>query len=111
MTSREGETIGFSTRARAVATRSLTVLRSAFSAWMRHDASSLSAAMAYYAAFATAPTLVLLVGALGALLGRGSVRAHVLAQAREAMGLDGEAAVALFLDNASRPTSVLTAVV
>lgn len=89
--------------------RALNLLRDAYSEWDKHNASSLAAALSYYAAFATAPTLVLLVGLLGFVLGRGTVRAEVLAQARVAMGPQGESVAAMLLDNAAHPGASLIA--
>lgn len=85
------------------------LLRDAYNAWDQHNASTLAAALSYYAAFATAPTLVLMVGALGAVMGTGAVRSAVLVQARAAMGPEGETVAAMLLDNASRPGASLVA--
>jgi membrane protein len=88
------------------------IVREAYEEWDRDNVSSLSAALSYYAAFATAPTLVLLVGALGTFLGKGTVRAEVLEKARLAMGPEGEAAVTLLLDHApSKGSSVVATLV
>jgi membrane protein len=87
------------------------ILRETYDQWDKDNASSLAAALAYYAAFATAPLLVLLVAVLGAVLGRGAVRAEVLQQAHLAIGREGEAIVTLLLDNATLARSSMIAVV
>jgi membrane protein len=97
-----------SSRARAA----WAIVREAYDEWDRDNATSLAAALAYYAAFATAPTLVILVAVLGALVGRSHVRAQILEYARTAMGHEGEAAVVLLLDHApSLGSSVVATVV
>lgn len=85
------------------------ILRETYDEWDRDNAMSLSASLAYYAAFATAPTLVLLVAALGAVVGRSAVRAQILEQARTGIGPQGEAAVTLLLDHAPSTGSSVTA--
>lgn len=88
------------------------MLQETYDEWDRDNATSLAAALAYYAAFATAPTLVILVGVLGTVVGRGTVRAQILEQARTAIGPQGESAVALLLDHApSLGSSIFATVV
>lgn len=98
---------GRPSRARAL----LAIVRETAIEWDRDNVSSLSAALSYYAAFAAAPTLVLLVAALGGLVGKASVRAAVLERANEAMGPQGTAAVTLLLDHAPSPGDSLLATV
>lgn len=91
--------------------RVYSILSETYDEWDRDNASSLAAALAYYAAFATAPLLVLLVAVLGSVLGRATVRAEVLRQASMAIGPDGVSAVTLLLDNAAHPGSSTLAVI
>lgn len=88
------------------------IIQETYDEWDRDNATSLAAALAYYAAFATAPTLVILVAVLGTIVGRGTVRAEILEQARTAIGPQGESAVALLLDHApSLGSSILATLV
>jgi membrane protein len=107
----EGETSSEPGARGRLARAGWAIVRESYEEWDRDNVSSLSAALSYYAAFATAPTLVLLVAALGSLLGRATVRAEVLDKARLAMGPQGEAAVTLLLDHApSKGSSVVASI-
>jgi membrane protein len=68
--------------------------RQAALGWAHHDASSMGAAIAFYAVFSIAPMLVIAVSLIGPLLGTDTVRSDLLAQMKSLMGSAGASAVA-----------------
>lgn len=62
------------------------MLRTTFSNWMADQATSISAALAFYCAFSLAPLLVIVVAILGWLVGSEMADAHIGAQLRLLFG-------------------------
>ncbi len=84
--------------------RSIQVLwalvRDTVSHWIKHNASSLGAALAFYTLFSIAPILVIAMAVAGSLFGAHVAEAHVLEQMRSLLGEAGAAAVQSLLASA-----------
>jgi membrane protein len=76
------------------------VLRDTVSEWIKHNASSLGAALAFYTLFSIAPILVIAMAAAGSIFGPHVAEAHVLNQMRGLLGDAGAAAVQSLLSSA-----------
>ena len=66
-----------------------SLLREALKAWSAHRASSMGAALAFYAAFSIAPILVIAITIAGAVFGPEAARGEVLAQFNALTGKSG----------------------
>jgi membrane protein len=66
-------------------------------AWLSHDAASMGAALSFYTLFSIAPLLLVATWIGGSILGRETVRQHVLSQMQGLMGEAGAAAVSALL--------------
>jgi membrane protein len=74
--------------------RKLFVLtRDSLAAWVRHNASSLGAALAFYTLFSIAPILVIAVAIAGYVFGPNVAETHLLQQMQGLLGESGAAAV------------------
>ena len=76
------------------------VLKDTLSEWIKHNASSLGAALSFYTLFSIAPILVIAMAAAGSIFGPHVAEAHVLAQMRGLLGEAGAAAVQSLLSSA-----------
>src|ERR1700722_490605 len=76
------------------------ICRDTVFAWIKHNASSLGAALAFYTLFSIAPILVIAMAAAGSLFGPHAAEAHVLDQMRDLRGEAGAAAVQSLLSSA-----------
>lgn len=81
----------------------LRILRIAGSAWSRHNAPRLGAALAYYAVLSLAPTLILVLAIAGAVFGKEAVRGEVYWQIRDVAGWRIAEAVQGLLKSAYAP--------
>jgi membrane protein len=70
-----------------------TVVGRTFSDWYADRAPRLGAALAYYTVFALAPSLVIVIGVAGLVLGRESAQSQILEQIRDLVGEQGAQAV------------------
>jgi membrane protein len=86
-----------------------SLLRDTYDEWDRDNASTLAAALAYYLAFALAPTLVLIIAVLGVVVGNGAVKVEVLRRVTDLMGPQGAEFVAQLIENAQRPGNSIPA--
>src|ERR1700722_19000871 len=68
--------------------------------WIKHNASSLGAALSFYTLFSIAPILVIAMAVAGSLFGPHAAEAHVLDQMRDLLGEAGAAAVQSLLSSA-----------
>src|ERR1700722_4488747 len=68
--------------------------------WIKHNASSLGAALSFYTLFSIAPILVIAMAVAGSLFGPHAAEAHVLDQMRDLLGDAGAAAVQSLLFSA-----------
>ncbi len=87
------------------------LLKDTYDEWDRDNASTLAAALAYYLAFALAPTLVLIIAVLGVIVGDGAVKAAVLLRVTDLMGPQAAAFVAQLIENAQRPGNSIPAAI
>jgi membrane protein len=76
------------------------VLKDTISEWIKHNASSLGAALSFYTLFSIAPILVIAMAAAGSIFGPHVAEAHVLEQMRGLLGEAGAAAVQSLLSSA-----------
>jgi membrane protein len=77
-----------------------SIVRDTVSEWIKHNASSLGAALSFYTLFSIAPILVIAMAVAGSLFGPHVAEAHVLDQMRELLGDAGAAAVQSLLSSA-----------
>ncbi|HTB86843.1 MAG TPA: YihY/virulence factor BrkB family protein [Steroidobacteraceae bacterium] len=77
-----------------------SVVRDTVSEWIKHNASSLGAALSFYTLFSIAPILVIAMAVAGSIFGSHVAEAHVLDQMRELLGEAGAAAVQSLLSSA-----------
>ena len=75
--------------------------RKAVAAWVDDYAPSMGAAISYYTIFSLAPLLVIVIAVAGALFGRETAQAHIVAQATSLVGHNGGLAVQALLSSAS----------
>ncbi|NUZ05492.1 YihY/virulence factor BrkB family protein [Piscinibacter koreensis] len=80
-----------------------TLLQQALTAWRDDHASSLGAAIAYYALFSLAPLLLIIVSIAGLAFGREAAEGRVVAELSGLMGIDSAAALQALLRSVSRP--------
>ena len=73
------------------------IIRESLVAWIKDDASSMGAAIAFYTLFAIAPILLFVIWIAGRFIAPDAVQAHVLMQVQLALGDTGEAAVRTIL--------------
>lgn len=76
------------------------VVRDTVFAWIKHNASSLGAALSFYTLFSIAPILVIAMAVAGSLFGAHVAEAHVLDQMQALLGEAGAAAVQSLLASA-----------
>ncbi|MCK9376236.1 MAG: YihY/virulence factor BrkB family protein [Syntrophobacterales bacterium] len=70
-------------------------LAETYTAWRRHQAQTLGAALAFYITFSMAPLLIVITAVFGAILGQAAIQAEILRQAQELIGEQGAATVKL----------------
>ena len=73
------------------------IIRESLVAWIKDDASSMGAAIAFYTLFAIAPILLFVIWIAGRFIAPDAVQAHVLTQVQLVLGDTGEAAVRTIL--------------
>ena len=76
------------------------IARDTVSEWIKHNASSLGAALSFYTLFSIAPILVIAMAVAGSLFGPRAAEARVLAQMRDLLGEAGAASVQSLLSSA-----------
>jgi membrane protein len=76
------------------------VLKDTVSEWIRHNASSLGAALSFYTLFSIAPILVIAMAVAGSIFGPHVAEARVLEQMRGLLGEAGAAAMQSLLSSA-----------
>ncbi len=69
------------------------IVRDTVAQWVKHDASSLGAALAFYTLFSLAPILVIAMAVAGSIFGANVAETHVLDQMRSLLGDAGANAV------------------
>jgi membrane protein len=93
---------GWSSRTRAVLTRSLT-------AWIDHRAGSKGAALAFYTLFSITPILILAIAGAGYFFGAEAAQGEIIAQIEGLVGHNGAQAIQALLAGARDPVSGLAA--
>jgi membrane protein len=86
------------------------LVRKTLSDWYDDRAPRLGAALAYYTVFALAPSLVIVIGIAGLVLGREAAQGHVLAEIRDLVGEQGAQAVEATIMSAQDPKASFTAI-
>jgi membrane protein len=77
-----------------------SIVIESISKWLRHNASSMGAALAFYTLFAVAPILIIATGVAEAMLSKDTVQTEILAQMRALVGDQGAAGIATLLAGA-----------
>lgn len=75
----------------AIARAIYLLLRETMHKWSENDATSMGAAIAYYAAFSVAPLLLMVIAVAGLLIGDGAAEQELFAQLRNLIGTNGAA--------------------
>jgi membrane protein len=81
--------------------RARDIVGQAALAWIRHDASTMGAALAFYTVFSVAPILIIAIGVLGLVIGSETVQAGLLPQMQILFGDAGASAVQILLLSAT----------
>ena len=89
--------------------RILDFLREVGREWRDDDALIQGAALAYYALFAMAPLLVLIIAVAGLVLGRAAAQGRVVEEIQGFMGPDGARMVEGMIEHVSSPASGIAA--
>lgn len=71
----------------------LRVPSSTLRLWMHHDAFSHAGALAFFALFSLAPTLIIAVAVIGLVLGEGAAQGEIVAQLQETIGPEAAGAI------------------
>ena len=80
------------------------LLKDACYAWLKDNATSMGAALAFYALFSLAPVLIIAVAIAGFGFGKQAAERAVLGQFQGLMGATGAKAVETVIQNVNRPT-------
>lgn len=78
----------------------LAMLRAASASWSAHRASSMGAALAFYASFSLAPMFVIVIAIAGMVFGEEAARGEVVEQLRDLIGPSGAIAVQGLIEGA-----------
>lgn len=87
----------------------LSLLYEAFQNWREDKVPQLAASTAYYTIFSLAPLLVVMIAALSFFFDEASVRANILNQIRDLLGVQGADAIGSMIDAARLSTNSLFA--
>jgi membrane protein len=88
------------------------LIKQAGRAWIKDDASSMGAALAFYSAFSIAPLLIIVIGVAGAVYGVDVARGAVEAQLTDLMGPTAAAAIqALLMGAHGKSTGVIASLI
>ncbi|MGE5152633.1 MAG: YihY/virulence factor BrkB family protein [Bdellovibrio bacteriovorus] len=71
----------------------LRVPRNTLRLWLHHDAFSHAGALAFFALFSLAPTLIVAVAVIGVVLGEGAAQGEIVAQLQETIGPEAAGAI------------------
>jgi membrane protein len=73
--------------------RWVLILGNAVRLWLHHDAFSQAGALAFFALFSLAPTLIIALAMIGVVLGEGAAQGEIVAQLQETMGPEAAGAI------------------
>jgi membrane protein len=83
----------------------ISILKATFTAWNRHEAPRLGAALAFYTILSLSPLVIIVVALAGLVFSRSTAQAHILSQVQGMIGQDGGKAVESMLANAQKPAA------
>jgi membrane protein len=83
----------------------LSIFKTTFAAWNRHEAPRLGAALAFYTILSLSPLIIIVVALAGLIFSRSAAQAHVLSQVQGMIGLEGGKAMEAMLANAQKPAA------
>jgi membrane protein len=87
------------------------LVRDTFNAWQADKAPQLAAGLAYYAVFALAPVLIIVIVIAGLVFEVDEVRERLVEQARETVGVEGADVIETTIENVLQPRSGQAAIV
>jgi membrane protein len=83
----------------------LPILKTTFTAWNRHEAPRLGAALAFYTILSLSPLVIMVVALAALVFSRTTAQAHILSQVQAMIGAEGGKAVESMLANAHKPAA------
>jgi membrane protein len=83
----------------------LSILKTTFAAWNRHEAPRLGAALAFYTILSLSPLVIIVVALAGVIFSRSTAQAHILSQVQGMIGVEGGKAMESMLANAQKPAA------
>jgi len=81
------------------------ILKTTFTAWNRHEAPRLGAALAFYTILSLSPLVILVVALAGLIFSRSTAQAHILSQIQGMIGPVGGKAIESMLANSQKPAA------
>jgi membrane protein len=83
----------------------LSILKTTFAAWNKHEAPRLGAALAFYTILSLSPLVILVVALAGLIFSRSTAQAHILSQVQGMIGSEGGKAVESMLASTQKPAA------
>ena len=83
----------------------LSILKTTFAAWNKHEAPRLGAALAFYTILSLSPLVIIVVALAGLIFSRSTAQAHILSQVQGMIGMEGGKAMESMLANAQKPAA------
>jgi membrane protein len=83
----------------------LSILKTTFASWNKHEAPRLGAALAFYTILSLSPLVIIVVAVGGLMFSRSTAQTHILNQVQGMIGPDGGKAVQAMLANAQKPSA------
>jgi membrane protein len=83
----------------------LSILKTTFAAWNKHEAPRLGASLAFYTILSLSPLVIIVVALGGFIFSRSTAQTHILSEVQGMIGPDGGKAVASMLANAQKPAA------
>jgi membrane protein len=83
----------------------LSILKTTFAAWNKHEAPRLGAALAFYTILSLSPLVIIVVALAGVIFSRSTAQAHILSQVQGMIGVEGGKAMESMLANAQKPAA------
>ena len=83
----------------------ISILKTTFASWNRHEAPRLGAALAFYTILSLSPLVIFVVAVAGLIFSRSTAQTHILSEVQGMIGPDGGKAVESMLANAQKPAA------
>jgi membrane protein len=83
----------------------LSIVKTTFTAWNKHEAPRLGASLAFYTILSLSPLVIIVVAVGGLIFSRSTAETHILSQVQGMIGPDGGKAVESMLANAQKPAA------